>query len=331
MPFTVVATPSRPGYEFKTERAAFEQANIELQLVNWESEDQYIQAARHADAVISGMRVSFTARVISGLTQCKVLINGGVGVDRIDVEAATAAGIPVVNVPDVWINEVADHAMMLVLAAARKLPHGHKVASEGRWGEVHNGLSPLPRLQGRTLGLIAFGSIARSVAKRAQAFGINVIAFDPYVTSHAMSELGVGSRSLEALLAESDFVSAHAPYTAGTHHLMGAAQFALMKPSAIFVNTGRGGVVDEAALIEALQRGTIAAAGLDVLEQEPPEPDNPLLTMPNVIVTPHVAYYSDEAFAESRVRVAEEVLAVLNGKRPRNIVNPAVLERLSLT
>src|SRR5262249_23213801 len=156
---------------------------------------------------------------------------------------ATKATIPVVNVPDVWLNEVADHAMMLLLASIRKLIWSSIVTASGGWGEVYDKLRPVPRIQGKTLGLIAFGNIARNVAKRAQAFGMKVIAFDPLVEADVMTGLGVEKRSLEDLLKESDFVSAHAPHNRHTHHLMSEAQFALMKPSAIFVNTGRGRVV----------------------------------------------------------------------------------------
>jgi D-3-phosphoglycerate dehydrogenase len=330
MGFTVAVTPTRPGYNFAYEREALDPIGASLLHVHWESEAQYTEAVADADAVLQGRGVTLTANVIAGLRKAKVVMNGAVGLDRIDIDAATEAGILVVNVPDVWVNEVADHAVMLLLAVARKLPYVSEMASSGRWAQVHSALAPVPRLQGKTLGLISFGTIARNVARRAQAFGINVIAFDPFVSADVMAEHGVGSRSLEALLGESDFVSAHAPHTRGTHHLMGADQFKLMKPTAIFVNTGRGKVVDEPALIAALQNGTIRAAGLDVLEQEPPEADNPLLRMPNVLVTPHTAFYSDEAFVASRRRVGEEIAAILSGRRPRNCANPSVLERLGL-
>jgi D-3-phosphoglycerate dehydrogenase len=330
MALRVAATPTRPGYDFGPERAAFDKIGAELVLISWENEDQYTAAVADLDAIIIGRGVNVTARVISGLRNVKAVMNGAVGVDRIDVEAATAAGIPVINVPDVWQHEVADHAMLLLLAVARKLKYAAGMAHSGRWAQVHSALAPVPRLQGKTLGLVSFGGIARNVAKRAQAFGMNVIAHDPYVTPEAMAELGVGSRSLEDMLRESDFVSAHAPYTKGTHHLLSDAQFAAMKPTAIFVNTGRGRVVDEPALIRALQNGTIAAAGLDVLEEEPPDAANPLLSMDNVLVTPHTAFYSDEAFAASRQRIGEEISAVLSGKRPRNCVNREVLDRTNL-
>ena len=330
MAFKVAASPSRPGYEFAYEREALDPIGAEIVPVGWENAAQFTAAVADLDAVLIGRGVNMTAEVIRGLRNVKVIINGGVGVDRVDVDAATEAGIPVVNVPDVWLNEVADHAMLLLLAVARKLRYVSETAHSGRWSQVHSGLPGVPRLQGRTLGLLSFGSIARNVAKRAQAFGLNVIAYDPYVSADVMEGLGVGSRSLEKMLREADFVSAHAPHTKGTHHLMSDVQFALMKPTAIFVNTGRGRVVDEPALIRALQEGKIAAAGLDVLEDEPPDPNNPLLKMENVIVTPHTAFYSDEAFVESRRRVGQEVATILSGRRPRNCVNREVLERTGL-
>ena len=330
MTFRVAATSPRATYAFDYEREALDPIGAEIATVQFPNEQQYAQAVADADAIIVGRGVMITPTVIAGLRRCKVIINGGVGVDRIDVDAATEAGIPVVNVPDVWINEVADQAILLLLAATRKLIHCARITSSGKWSEVYDALGSVPRIEGKTLGLIAFGNIARQVAKRARAFDLRVLAYDPFVPAEVLAEHGVEARSLEDLLRESDFVSAHAPHNTSTHHLMGDAQFALMKPTAIFVNTGRGRVVDEAALTRALREGKLAGAGLDVLEQEPPDPKNPLLTMPNVVVTPHVAYFSDEAYVASRRRVGQEVAAILSGKRPRNIVNPAVLERLAL-
>ncbi|MCC6178233.1 MAG: C-terminal binding protein [Chloroflexi bacterium] len=330
MAFKVVMSPTRPGYPFEIEREILSPIGAEVVVVHWENEAQYVAQAADADAVVQGRGVVLTAGLIAQLRKAKAVMNGAVGLDRIDIDAATAHGIAVINVPDVWVNEVADHAMMLLLAVARKLKYAAGMAHSGKWAQVHSALAPVPRLQGKTLGLVSFGTIARNVAKRAQAFGINVIAHDPFVTEEQMAALGVGARTLEQLLAEADFVSAHAPHTRGTHHMLGAAQFALMKPTAIFVNTGRGKVVDEPALIQALQNGTIAAAGLDVLEEEPPAADNPLLSMDNVLVTPHTAFYSDEAFIASRVRVGEEIRAVLSGQRPRTCANPSVLDGLGL-
>ena len=330
MTFRVAATPPNPTYAFEHEHEALDPLGAEIVPVRYETDAQYGEAVADADAIIIGRGVTVSAATIGRLRACKIIVNGGVGVDRIDVDAATETCIPVVNVPDVWITEVANQAMLLLLASARKLIYTARVASTARWSDVYDGLGSVPRLESKTLGLIAFGNIARQVAKRARAFDLRVVAHDPAVPLEVMREHGVEARSLEDLLRESDFVSAHAPHTSGTHHLMSDAQFALMKPTAIFVNTGRGRVVDERALIAALERGAIAGAGLDVLEQEPPDPANPLLAMPNVLVTPHVAYFSDEAFVASRRRVGQEVAAVLGGRRPRNVVNPVVLERLPL-
>jgi D-3-phosphoglycerate dehydrogenase len=330
MAFKVVGTNPRGAYAFEYERESLDPIGAEIVIVRYETDEQFLSEIADLDAVIMGAGAQITAAMMPGLRRIKAIVFTGVGVDRADIEAATAAGIPVVNVPDVWVNEVADHAMLLLLAMIRKLIHSSQTVARGGWGEVYNGLAPVPRIQGKTLGLIAFGKIARLVARRAQAFGLHVVAYDPYVSAEVIAEHGVESRSLEDLLRESDFVSAHAPHNKSSHHLMSDTQFALMKPSAIFVNTGRGKVVDEAALFRALQQGKIAAAGLDVLEEEPAAKDNPLRTMPNVVITPQVAYYSEEAYLESRRRVSQEVAAILRGRRPRNCVNPAVLERLSL-
>ncbi len=330
MAFKVAATSPRGNYAFDYEREALDPVGVEIVPVTWQDAQQYAEAVVDADAIILGRGVQITPEIARALRNCKVIINGGVGVDRIDVDAATEAGIPVVNVPDVWLHEVADQAMLLLLAVTRKLIHAHQITSSGRWSEVYDGLGSVPRIQGKTLGLVAFGNIARLVARRAKAFDLRVAAYDPFVSAEVMAEHGVEARSLDALLREADFVSAHAPHTKSTHHMLSGAQFALMKPTAIFVNTGRGKVIDEPALIRALEAGTIAGAGLDVTEQEPADPNNPLRRMPNAIVTPHVAYFSDEAYVASRRRVGQEVAAILSGRRPRNIVNPSVLERLSL-
>ena len=331
MAFRIAGVNPRAGYAYAYERESLDPLGAEIVVVRYQDDAQFAAELAEADAIMSGPRAPLKAETLRSLKRCRAIVNGGVGVDPIDVATATELGIPVVNVPDVWVNEVADHAMLLLLALNRRLLHCQRVVAEGGWLEVYNGLTPLPRLRDKTLGLVAFGTIARNVARRAQPFGLRVVAYDPYVSAEQMAEHGVEKRSLEALLEEADFVSAHAPLTSETHHMLSDPQFGLMKPSAVFVNTGRGRVVDEPALIRALQAGRPAAAGLDVLEQEPTAEDNPLRTMPNVIVTPHVAYYSDEAYVDSRRRVGQEVAAILSGRRPRNCVNPSVLERLALT
>lgn len=330
MAFKVAATNPRPDYKFELEREALDLIGAEIVPVRADDEPTYLQQIADMDAVMAGLRVSLTADVIAGLRRCKVIAAGGIGVDKIDVEAATAAGIAVTNVPDVFTEEVADQAFALLLAVNRKLVYCQQMASSGRWSEAYGGLGSMPKVHGKTLGLVAFGNISRAVTRRAKGFGLRVLAYDPFVSADVMASHGVESRGLQEMLGEADFVSAHAPHSKGTHHLMSDDQFGAMKPQAVFINTGRGKVVDEPALVRALEQGKIAGAGLDVLEEEPPDPSNPLFTMPNVVVTPHMASYSNESNVERRRRVGQEIAAVLTGKRPRNVVNAAVLERLAL-
>jgi D-3-phosphoglycerate dehydrogenase len=254
-----------------------------------------------------------------------------VGVDTVDVDAATAAGIVVTNTPDIFIEEVADHTLALILACARRVVEQHHMVVEGRWFEGRPQLSELPRLWGRTLGLVSFGNVARATARRASAFGLHLAAYDPFVSELRMSEERVEPvTSLAELLERSDIVSVHAPLNRDTHHLIGAAEIARMGDDAILVCTGRGGVVDEVALADALRAGRLWAAGLDVLEVEPPAPDNPLLGVPNVILSAHVASATRRMRPETRRRVGREVALVLSGRWPRSCVNPGVLPRTPL-
>ena len=291
---------------------------------------EFAEAAADADAIITSWGIRIDAEVIAGLKQCVVIGVGSVGVDMVDVEAATAAGIVVTNVPDVFIEEVADHALMLLLAAGRRTHIMENMVRSGDWFQGRPLLSRVPRLLGQTLGLLAFGSVARCTARRAAAFGMRVIAYDPYVSELAISEAGVEPVSFGELLSRSDYLSVHAPLNAETRHLLDARAFAQMQPHAVVVNTARGPIINEADLIKALEGGQIAAAGLDVLEQEPPAPDNPLLAMDNVIVTPHVASATTRMRPETRRRVGREVALVLRGRWPMSCVNPTVLPRVPL-
>jgi D-3-phosphoglycerate dehydrogenase len=329
MGFRVAIT--NPRYDnLDLEREALDPIGAELIPVYAEDDVSYAEQIADMDAVIVGPRVSLTAEVIAQLRSIKIIQATGIGVDKIDVDAATAASIPVVNVPDVFTEEVADQAFTLLLGVNRKLIYTQQMAASGRWNQTQAGMGSVPKVNGKTLGLVAFGNIAKAVARRAQGFGLKIMAHDPFVTPEAMEALGVESASLERLFQESDFVSAHAPHSKATHRLIGKRLFDLMKPTAIFINTGRGKVVDEEALIAALKAGKLAGAGLDVLEEEPPDPNNPLLSMPNVTVTPHVAAYSNESLIARRRRHGQEIAAVLTGKRPRNCFNREVLERLAL-
>jgi D-3-phosphoglycerate dehydrogenase len=316
-----------PGYE--PEMEALGPLGAEIVEVAAKSEDEFVKAARDADALYAKGR-PITKGIIDSLERCRVIALGSVGVDSVDVAAATARGIPVTNVPDTFIEEVADHAMTLMLATFRRLVVQDRLVRDGRWREGRPMLYEIPRLMGQTLGFVAFGHVARAVAVRAKPFGVRMLAYDPYIEELVMSQYGVEPVGLSELLQRSDIVSMHAPATPEAQHLLTEEHFRSMKRSAIFVNTGRGPTVDESALVKALQEGWIAAAGLDVLETEPPAPSNPLLGMNNVILTAHVASASARFDPARRRRVGQEIALVLTGKWPRSCVNPSVLPKTRL-
>jgi D-3-phosphoglycerate dehydrogenase / 2-oxoglutarate reductase len=317
------------GGGYKLELEALAPINAEIVEIPASTEDEFIEAAHDADAIIAkGVRIS--KYIIDSLQRCKVIALGSVGADSVDVAAATARNIPVTNVPDTFIEEVADHAMMLILATFRRLTTMDKFVRTGRWREGRPLLSQFPRLMGQTLGFISFGHVARATAVRARAFGVHMLAYDPYIEELVITQYGVEPIGFGELLQRSDIVSMHAPSTPEAYHLMTEDHFRLMKPEAIFINTSRGATIDEPALIKALQEGWIAAAGLDVFEQEPPDPSNPLLRLDNVILTPHVASASARMDPERRRRVGQEIALVLTGRWPRSCVNPSVLEKTGL-
>jgi D-3-phosphoglycerate dehydrogenase / 2-oxoglutarate reductase len=291
---------------------------------------EFAAGVADVDAIITSWGLRIDRQVVESLKKCVVIGVGSVGVDMVDVDAATAAGIVVTNVPDIFIEEVADHAMMLLLDLARLTPQMVRMARDGEWYQARPILSRIPRLFGRTLGLYAFGNVARCTARRAQAFGLRVIACDPYVSELEITAAGVEPVGFAELLERSDYLSIHAPHNEETEHAINAAALARMKPTAVVINTARGSIIDEPALIEALQNGVIAGAGLDVLDQEPPSNNNPLLTMENVVVTPHVASATTRMRPETRRRVGREVALVLRGKWPMSCVNPTVLPRVAL-
>ena len=302
----------------------------ELVEIRADTPAEFAAGVGDVDAIITSWGLRIDHQVIDAMKKCVVIGVGSVGVDMVDIEAATAAGIVVTNVPDVFIEEVADYAMMLLLNVSRLTPQMAQMAKDGRWYQARPILSRIPRVMGQTLGLFAFGNVARCTARRAKAFGMHVIAFDPYVSELEMSALGVEPVSFSELLERSDYLSVHAPHNEETEHAINAEAFARMKNSAIVINTARGPIIDEKALIEALRSGQIAGAGLDVLEQEPPALDNPLLSMDNVLVTPHVASASTRMRPETRRRAAREVALVLRGRWPMSCVNPTVLPKVTL-
>ncbi len=291
---------------------------------------EFAEGVRDMDAIITSWGLRIDKEVIDNLEKCVVIGVGSVGVDMVDIEAATEAGLVVTNVPDVFIEEVADHAMGLLLDMARRTPTMVRMAREGDWYQARPLLSKIPRLLGQTLGLFAFGNVAHCMARRAKAFGMHVIAYDPYVSELEITGAGVEPVSFPELLERSDYISVHAPHNEETEHAFSSDAFAEMKETAVIVNTARGPIIDEAALIAALEQGQIAGAGLDVLEQEPPERDNPLFGMENVVITPHVASATTRMRPETRRRVGREVALVLRGRWPMSCVNPTVLPKVEL-
>jgi D-3-phosphoglycerate dehydrogenase / 2-oxoglutarate reductase len=274
-----------------------------------------------ATAVIIGV-MPFRAAEIARLRATRLLIRAGIGYDVIDVDAATSAGIWVANVPDYCVDEVADHTVLLALAAARRLPEIADLwRSAGRWG-VAGMLPPVRRIRGQRFGVIGYGRIGREVAARASGFGWDVVVSDPYLVAERALEVGAVVE-LDELIATSDVITLHCPLTDATRGLLNERRLATVKSGVTIVNTSRGGLIELDALDRAVADGRVAAAALDVLDGEPaPDLDHPLLSRPNVLVTPHVAWYSLEARRDLALRSAEEALRLLDGTRPRNLVNP---------
>jgi D-3-phosphoglycerate dehydrogenase len=286
------------------------------------TEDEMIAKTRDADALVTSAS-PVTRGVMSALEGLKVVARTGVGYDVIDVPAATELGVIVVNIPDIWVREVANHALALLLAWNRKIVALDRQVHAGVWSAGVPG-ERTGSLHGETVGIVGLGNIGSAFARRVAALETKVIACDPYVDDARFAALGVERVTLEALAERSDYVSVHTLLNAETHHLIGEAFFRRMKPTAILINTSRGPVVDEVALAQALRDKRLAGAALDVWEQEPVAADNPLIKMDNVIATPHAAYFSSPAVAQVPRRCGEEVARVLTGQRPLNVVNPEV-------
>ena len=301
----------------------------ELISVDSGSEDETIAKAKAADAIITtGARIS--RHVLDNLPNLQVVVRYGVGFDTIDVEAATDNQVLVVNIPDYCYEEVSNHTIALFLACARKLAILNNLTSQGKWAHAGSSLAPMGPISGQTFGVVGCGNIGRAVAKKASCFGVEMLGYDPYLEEKVATSAGIRLVSLSDLLKRSDYVSLHTPLTEETRHMIGEQQLRLMKPTAYLINTSRGPVVDEEMLIKALREKWIAGAGIDVLEKEPPAPSNPLLAMENVIVTPHVAYYSDDSVVRMRRSVGREAARVLSGKWPKNLVNKGVIPKKPL-
>lgn len=266
--------------------------------------------------------------VITVAKKCQIIARYGIGIDNIDVEAATERGIVVTNVPAYCMDEVSDHAMGLLLACARKIPRLDRAVRNGVWDQ---NIGPeMRRIRGKTLGIIGFGRIARSIVPKAKAFGLAINVCSPRTAPELIQQHGAQKVSFPELLATSDFITIHAPLTSETQHLFSGAEFRAMKPTAFLINTSRGSIVDTTALTIALRNGDIAGAGLDVLETEPPNQNEELLTFENVVVTPHAAFISTESILDLEVTAAKCVAQILTGQLPESVVNPSVLEQPNL-
>jgi D-3-phosphoglycerate dehydrogenase len=293
--------------------AALKRVDPEVRMAKSASADDILAVARNADAILVTY-AKLPGELLRQLTRCQVIGRFGLGVDNIDLPAAKERGITVTYVPDYCLQEVSDHAMALLLALVRKIPLSNRLVHGGRWEMP--AVVPIHRLEGRTLGLIGFGNIPRRVAPKAQAFGLNVITHDPYVPKEVLAASRVEGVSFDELLARSDFVSVHAPLMPATRGLLNAEAFRKMKKDALVINTARGPLIDEEALIAALDSGHLGGAALDVVAVEPLAKDHKLIGRDNVILTPHTAFYSVEALDELQTKCAGDVARVLSGEPP---------------
>jgi D-3-phosphoglycerate dehydrogenase len=317
-PLVVVHTDAAPGRDWTIETEALAAIGARFVPTRAATEDELIANVRLAHALVVAA-APITRRVIASLTRAKVIVRTGVGYDVIDVPAATERGIAVCSIPDYCTEEVANHALALLLAVNRRIVALDAAVRAGGWRRTP--LAPMGSLYGETAGIVGYGRIGRAMAARCRMLGMRVLAADPYTGPPDADDRLV---PLDELLAAADYVSIHCLLNDETRGLIGEPQLRRMKPTAVLVNTARGPIVDQRALVRALREGWIAAAGLDVLEREPPAPDDPLLTLPNVVLTPHTAYYTDASAERLRRRVMHEVVCALTNRRPPGLLNPEV-------
>jgi len=313
-PFRVVITDCDHG-SIEEEKAEFSQMRAELMLAQVQEEKDVIRVCRDADGILN-QYAFLTQKVLESLPKCQVISRYGVGVDSVDLKAATGLGIIVANVPDYCMDEVASQTIAMILTLTRKTAFFDRKVKSGEW-DFRLGI-PIRRIGGKTLGLIGCGKIGLEVARRISAFGVKVMTFDPYLKK---APEGIELKDFDTVLKESDFISVHCPLNDSTRHLIGEKEFKKMEKKPILLNTSRGPIVDEKALIQALREGLLSGAGLDVLEKEPPDAQSPLLKMENVVLSPHVSFYSVESISELKRRTAKNVADVLAGKWPGSVVN----------
>ena len=313
MPRTLIAVTDSPFPSLDPARAALARIDPELRMAASSSANDILAVARDADAVLVTY-AKLPGELLRQLTRCKVIGRFGLGVDNIDIKAAAELGITVTYVPDYCMHEVSDHAIGLLLALARKIALSNKLVQSGRW--EMSAVVPIHRLAGQVLGLIGFGNIPRALAPKAKVLGLRVVAHDPYVRREVLASAGVEEMSFDDLLALADFVSIHAPLSPATRGLFNSRVFGKMKRGALLINTARGPLVDEDALIAALDSGHLGGAALDVVATEPLAANSKLIGRDNVILTPHTAFYSVEALDELQTKCASDVARVLCGELP---------------
>lgn len=317
------------NFVYDVERRQIEAAGGELVLQRAKTEDEIITTCKDATVVLLEFpNTPFTPRVIAALPECRAIIRYGVGIESVDQPEATRRGVVVANTADFCTEEVSDHAAALLLASARRISWFDRKVRSGSWNDFKV-TPPLRRMSAMTLGLVGWGRIAQAVARKMQGFGIRILATDPFVKSMPPGS-NVELVSMDRLLRESDLVSLHVPLAAETKHLIGEEAMRLMKPTAYLVNTSRGGVVDQAALVRALQENRIGGASLDVFEEEPLPAASPLRNLEQVTMTPHYAASSQDSMAHLHRTVADSIEAVLRGYWPPFPVNTGVVPRSPL-
>ena len=306
------------------ERAILDEVGAEIVVAPNGTGEEIIALASDVDAILTCWK-QVPAAALDVATRCRIVSRYGIGLDNIPVAHATELGMVVTNVPDFCLDEVAEHTLALLMACGRRIVPQVEMTRQGQWNQsLARGM---PRLRGQTLGLVGYGNIAQAVAERARALGLQIIAYTPRLAPDALAPWGRATNDLSEVLVVADYVSLHLPLTEASRGLINAAALAKMKPTAFLINTSRGAILDEAALLAALESGQLAGAALDVMTTEPPSSDHPLLHHPRVIATPHVAFISEAAIVDLATKAARHVAQALRGEIPARVVNPLVLQQ----
>ena len=317
-PYRIVVTDNRYN-NYLEENTVFRELGVQVEIHDFTGSEDAVQVLHDADAVLVNL-FPMTDKVINSMERCKIISRYGVGYDNVDVEAATAKGIWVARVPDYSLEDVSDHALALLLGSVRKIAYKDRMIREGKWN-LHKDW-PTYRIAGKTLGIIGFGAIGRTLFRKVSGLGLGrVLVYDPFVHPADIVKEGGTPASLEGLLENSDYISIHAPLTEKTSGLIDRAAFTRMKNNCILINTSRGPLVNEGDLYRALKNGQIAAAGIDVYETEPLPETSPLRTLDNITLSDHTGWYSEESLVELKTKAAQNILAVLKGKKPVYPVN----------